>query len=249
MGGVPAMTEGIHISEIFGPTIQGEGPLIGHPTVFVRTGGCDFRCRWCDTLFAVLPEYRDEWTLMPPLEIMARVNELAGGQPILITLSGGNPALQPVQSLMTLGRRNGHSFAMETQGSVPQTWFADLDWLILSPKAPSSGMTTDWNAFEACIVAAKGRAHCALKIVVFDEADYAYARTAAARCPALPVYLQVGNPAPLYAAGKAMPEDADLSDLLSRLRWLVDRVVTDHWFDATVLPQLHVLAWGNKRGV
>jgi|ERR1700688_105738 len=243
------MTEGIRISEIFGPTIQGEGPLIGCPTVFVRTGGCDFRCRWCDTLFAVLPEYRDQWTLMSPLEIMARVNELVGGQPILISLSGGNPALQSLQSLMTLGRRNGHSFAMETQGSVPQTWFADLDWLILSPKAPSSGMTTDWNALEACIAAAKGRARCALKIVVFDEADYAYARTAAARCPMLPVYLQVGNPAPLHAAGKAMPEDADFPDLLTRLRWLVDRAVTDRWFDATVLPQLHVLAWGNKRGV
>ena len=48
----------IRISEIFGPTIQGEGPLMGRPTVFVRTGGCDYRCRWCDTLYAVLPEFR-----------------------------------------------------------------------------------------------------------------------------------------------------------------------------------------------
>ena len=39
----------IAISEIFGPTIQGEGALIGKPTVFVRTGGCDYRCSWCDT--------------------------------------------------------------------------------------------------------------------------------------------------------------------------------------------------------
>jgi 7-carboxy-7-deazaguanine synthase len=58
------MKERIRISEIFGPTIQGEGPLIGRPTVFVRTGGCDYRCSWCDTLYAVLPEYRDEWKLM-----------------------------------------------------------------------------------------------------------------------------------------------------------------------------------------
>ena len=243
------MTEFIRISEIFGPTIQGEGPLIGRPTVFVRTAGCDYRCSWCDTLYAVLPEYRDEWTLATPPEIMARVNELAGGQPVLISLSGGNPALQPLDSLITLGRRDGHSLAMETQGSVSQAWFADLDWLILSPKPPSSGMTTDWNALEGCIVAAGGRARCALKIVVFNEADYAYARTAAARCPTLPIYLQVGNSAPLHAVGKAMPDEADFDDLMGRLRWLADRTVTDRWFDATVLPQLHVLAWGNKRGV
>ena len=62
------MTKRIRISEIFGPTIQGEGPLIGRPTVFVRTGGCDYRCAWCDTLYAVLPEYRDDWMLMMPAE-------------------------------------------------------------------------------------------------------------------------------------------------------------------------------------
>jgi 7-carboxy-7-deazaguanine synthase len=37
--------------------------------------------------------------------------------------------------------------------------------------------------------------------------------------------------------------------LLARFRWLVDRVARDRWFEATVLPQLHVLAWGNERGV
>ena len=110
------MTERVRISEIFGPTIQGEGPLIGHPTVFVRTAGCDYRCAWCDTLYAVLPEYRDEWTLMSPPQIMARVNELAGDSPVLISLSGGNPALQPLAPVIALGRRNGHSFALENIG-------------------------------------------------------------------------------------------------------------------------------------
>jgi 7-carboxy-7-deazaguanine synthase len=243
------MTERIRISEIFGPTIQGEGPLIGRPTVFVRTAGCDYRCAWCDTLYAVLPEYRDDWMLKTPSEIMARVNELAEGHPVLISLSGGNPALQPLASLITLGRHDGHSFALETQGSVSQPWFAELDWLILSPKPPSSGMTTDWNVLEACLGAANGRARCVLKIVVFNDADYAYARTAAARCPALSVYLQVGNPAPLLPAGGAMSDEADVDDLMRRFRWLADKITTDHWFDATVLPQLHVLAWGNKRGV
>jgi 7-carboxy-7-deazaguanine synthase len=243
------MTQLIRISEIFGPTIQGEGPLIGRPTVFVRTAGCDYRCGWCDTLYAVLPEYRDEWTLMTPPQIVARVNELAGENPVLISLSGGNPALQPLGSVITLARRNSHSFALETQGSVSQAWFAELDWLILSPKPPSSSMTTNWNALETCLEAAQGKPRCVLKVVVFDDADYSYARTAAARYPTLPVYLQVGNPAPLLGAGTAIADKADTEDLMDRLRWLTGRVLADHWFAATVLPQLHVLTWGNKRGV
>ena len=243
------MKERIRVSEIFGPTIQGEGPLIGRPTVFVRTGGCDYRCAWCDTLYVVLPEYHGEWALMTPADIMARVDELAGGKPTLVTLSGGNPALQHLMPLIALGRSKGHSFALETQGSVTQPWFSELDWLILSPKPPSSGMATDWEAFEACLQAARGKPHCVLKIVIFNEADYAYAQIAAARCPQLPVYLQVGNPAPLTAAGGAVVDEADIDDLLQRFRWLVGKVTADYWFAATVLPQLHVLVWGNKRGV
>jgi 7-carboxy-7-deazaguanine synthase len=243
------MKENILISEIFGPTVQGEGPLVGRPTVFVRTGGCDYRCAWCDTLYAVLPEYRGEWVLMTPAEIARRIDELAGEKPVLVTLSGGNPALQPLAPLIALGHAKGHTFALETQGSVSAPWFTKLDWLILSPKPPSSHMATDWSALDGCIGAAKQRPHCVLKIVVFDDADYTYARTVSARYPALRTYLQIGNPAPLKHAGASLPDDAEIEDLMDRFRWLVGRVTADHWFAATVLPQLHVLAWGNKRGV
>jgi 7-carboxy-7-deazaguanine synthase len=44
-------------------------------------------------------------------------------------------------------------------------------------------------------------------------------------------------------------EEADIDDLMLRFRWLVGKVTTDRWFAATVLPQLHVLAWGSRRGV
>jgi len=243
------MRESIPISEIFGPTVQGEGPLIGRPTVFVRTGGCDYRCVWCDTLYAVLPEHRSEWVLMTPTEIERRIDELAINNPVLVTLSGGNPALQPLAPLIELGHAKGHKFALETQGSVSSPWFTELDWLILSPKPPSSRMVTYWDALDACICVGKQGPRCVLKIVVFDDADYSYARTVSARYPALPVYLQVGNPAPLKHAGRPLPDEAEIDDLLARFRWLVGKVTTDCWFAATVLPQLHVLAWGNKRGV
>jgi 7-carboxy-7-deazaguanine synthase len=234
------------VSEIFGPTIQGEGALIGQPTVFVRTGGCDYRCAWCDSLHAVDAEYRATWAPMHADAIMAEVARLSGGRPLLVTLSGGNPAIQPLGPLIAAGRAQGYRFAMETQGSVARDWFADLDMLVLSPKPPSSGMATDWAAFDACRAAA-GDAPGVLKIVIFDEADYQWAREVAGRYRSLPVYLQPGNhTAPPPGDDTAAVDQAGLD---ARMRWLVGRVVADGWYRATVLPQLHVTLWGNRRGV
>ncbi|SPZ46580.1 7-cyano-7-deazaguanosine biosynthesis protein QueE [Agrobacterium tumefaciens] len=108
-------------------------------------------------------------------------------------------------------------------------------------------METDWQAFENCLTAAGDGPQVALKIVVFDDADYAYAKAASARFPRLPVYLQPGNHTP------PPPDDddarVDIEGVMDRMLWLVDKVSEDRWFSARVLPQLHVLLWGNKRGV
>jgi 7-carboxy-7-deazaguanine synthase len=233
----------IAVSETFGPTVQGEGAVIGKPTVFVRTGGCDYRCRWCDSKFAVLPEYRDDWRRMLPEEIFAQVKKLAP-EPILVTLSGGNPALQPMGALIRLGKAQGYRFAIETQGTVARDWFRGLDYLTLSPKPPSSGMRTDWDKLAHCAAAGGPGTETVMKVVVFDDADYTYAKEVASRFPDLSMYLQVGN--------DYLPEEdaePDLRRLLDRYEWLVNKVVADGWNDATVLPQLHTLVWGNKRGV
>lgn len=242
-----ASVETIRISEIFGPTIQGEGMLIGQPTVFVRTGGCDYRCSWCDTLHAVDSAYRHDWTPMEAEAIWDEVRSLSGGMPLMVSLSGGNPAIQPLKSLIRRGKNDGYRFAIETQGSIARDWFADLDVLVLSPKPPSSGMETDWDTLTDCLAAAGKAPRIALKFVIFDDADYAFARQASLRYPELPVYLQPGNHTP------PPPEDddarIDLDGIMDRMVWLVDKVTADRWFSATVLPQLHVLLWGNKRGV
>lgn len=237
----------IRVSEIFGPTIQGEGALIGLPTVFVRTGGCDFRCTWCDSLHAVDNRYRHEWRPMTADEIWGQVLDLSGNMPLMVSLSGGNPAIQPLGGLIRTGRAEGYRFALETQGSVSRDWFANLHMLVLSPKPPSSGMETDWRALAACVEVALGGPDIVLKFVVFDEQDYAFARAAAARFPHLPVHLQPGNHTPPGAEER----DAaiDIEGIMQRMRWLVEKAMSDCWYEARVLPQLHVLIWGNKRGV
>jgi 7-carboxy-7-deazaguanine synthase len=235
------------VNEIFGPTLQGEGPHIGQPTFFVRLGGCDYRCTWCDTLHAVLPAYKAEWQKMQPDAVLQRVDALANGQPGMITISGGNPALQDLASLITMGRARGYRFATETQGSIAKPWFSMLDTLIISPKPPSSGHCTSAADVAACLQAAtagQGKApHLVLKFVIQTAEDYAYAQKIAAHFPDMPVYLQPCN----THHGEDTPLDMAL--LLDDLRRLMEKVAIDRWDTATVLPQLHVLAWGNARGV
>ncbi|MDC0739123.1 7-carboxy-7-deazaguanine synthase QueE [Cognatishimia sp. SS12] len=233
----------LRIAEIFGPTIQGEGALIGEPTVFVRTGGCDYRCVWCDSLHAVDTEYRHSWSAMQTEEVWAQVQELSGGQPITVSLSGGNPAIQDFGALIALGKAQGYRFACETQGSLAKPWFGALDTLVLSPKPPSSGETLDWEVFADCVTAGQSAGQTVMKIVIFDDEDYAWAKEAAARYPDLPLYLQPGNP-------EVDPQVAVAAqDVADRLLWLVDKVTNDRWFAPRVLPQLHVILWGNQRGV
>lgn len=236
----------LRIAEIFGPTIQGEGAVIGAPTVFVRAGGCDYRCSWCDSLHAVDQEYRHTWTAMTTEEIWSEVRALSGGKPLTVSLSGGNPAIQDFGPLIALGKQQGYEFALETQGSVARDWFSELSPLILSPKPPSSGEVVAWGKFDACVAAA-GNAEVATKIVIFDEADYQWAKDVAARYSQLPLYLQPGNHTP-------PPPDAedaviDMDGIMDRYTWLIGKALGDQWFAPRILPQLHVLVWGNKRGV
>ena len=237
----------IRISEIFGPTIQGEGALIGQPTVFVRTGGCDYRCSWCDTAHAVDKEFRQGWKPMTAKNIFLEIEKLSGETPLTVSLSGGNPAIQNFQALIDMGQARNYRFALETQGSIAQDWFADLDVLTLSPKPPSSDMNVDWSAFDKCIEAASYKPAINLKFVILDGADYTFARETAAKYPNYPVYLQPCNHTP--PTGHGDDEEIDMDGIHERLNWLIEKTLQDKWYEAHILPQLHVMLWGNKKGV
>ena len=95
----------------------------------------------------------------------------------------------------------------------------------------------------------------AIKIVVFDERDYAFARAGyeilSAHFPIVRWVLQVGNAAPEQPENwpAAFGEDSSADGTARQIEWLLKCVTRDDWLDVLVLPQLHVLLWGNRRAV
>lgn len=239
----------IPVLEIFGPTVQGEGLLVGQKTMFVRTAGCDYRCSWCDSAFTWDGSAKEDIQQMTADDVIAELDRLAEGRYAHVTISGGNPVLlggmgELVERLSMRGVRT----AVETQGSRWQDWLMVIDDVTLSPKPPSSGMDTDFVRLDE--IAEKlwnrsARKGLCLKVVVFNEEDMRYAITVHERYPEIPFVMQTGN------------EDVHNSDdqeliqkLLRRYEWLIDRVALEPRLNRIrVLPQLHTLVWGNKRGV
>ena len=79
--------------ENFGPTIQGEGMVVGRKTMFVRTAGCDFQCDWCDTKFTWDGSAKDEFKQLTPSEVWKQLYTMGGDCFEHVTISSGNPAL------------------------------------------------------------------------------------------------------------------------------------------------------------
>jgi len=243
------MLSKIPVMEIFGPTIQGEGMVVGQKTMFVRTAGCDYSCSWCDSAFTWDGSGKNLITQMTAEEIWAELKRLGGDGFSFVTISGGNPVLlRNLDALVAILKENGIQIGVETQGSKWQEWLYEIDELTISPKPPSSGMKTDYSVLTDILEKLKTRnshQHISLKIVVFNEEDYHYAKQVHLRYPTIPFYLQVGND------DIATTDNSQLvSKLLARYEALIDRVMADEELrDVKVLPQLHTLIWGNKRGV
>ncbi|WP_059747082.1 7-carboxy-7-deazaguanine synthase QueE [Staphylococcus haemolyticus] len=238
------MAAKIPVLEIFGPTIQGEGRVIGRKTMFVRTAGCDYRCSWCDSAFTWDGSAKEDIQLMTAEKIYNQLKKIGGDRFDHVTISGGNPALiKGIQDLVDLFEEKQIYTALETQGSKFQPWMRQINDLTISPKPPSSNMKPNIDildsVIEQCIESTLN-----LKVVIFDDDDYEFAKMIHHRYPNIPFYLQVGNP--------YLDDDVDnhTEKLLSRYEALVDRVMASNDMNQVyVLPQLHTLLWSNKKGV
>ena len=112
-------------------TVQGEGPLSGHPAIFVRLSGCNLQCPQCDT------EYTEKALRMEPEAIVrdvAATHEHTQG-PRLVVITGGEPFRQAIGMLCALLTDNGYQVQIETNGTLPPPSGLPLDTVVVvSPK-------------------------------------------------------------------------------------------------------------------
>lgn len=119
------------ISEIF-YSLQGEGLLLGIPSVFVRTSGCNLRCRWCDTPYA---SWNPEGEIFSIDEIMELISSYECHH---VVLTGGEPTIATGFSELTVRlRKAGHHITIETAGTVMPDGI-ECDLASISPKLSNS---------------------------------------------------------------------------------------------------------------
>jgi 7-carboxy-7-deazaguanine synthase len=228
------------ISETF-YSVQGEGSLVGVPSVFVRTSGCNLRCTWCDTPYA---SWQPEGTEMSVEEIMAAVQR----EPTrFVVVTGGEPMVaKGMPELLAQLRAAGKHITIETAGTIaPQGVACDL--ASISPKLAHS--TPDKEKAGRAWVEKHERLRlqpevlrewCAnydfqLKFVVATETDVEEVRA---------VVASIGLPIPSEKV-LLMPEGITQEALKARQAWLVGVCKRSGWRYA---PRLHIDLFGNKRG-
>lgn len=225
------------ISEVFGPTIQGEGPAAGQAVYFIRSGGCNLSCSWCDTPYTWDGANYDLRAELDPLtagEIAARVP--AG---VTVIMSGGEPLIHQHNpawtELLDLLNAKGCHLHLESNGTLKASRHTlhSFELLVVSPKQAHAGKhrghqdptmdPTWWNPNPAV--------H--LKIVVETAADVeAAVQSATAHdWPLTRLWVMPqGKAAPeLLARGGAIAEAAALHGVRFSHR-------------------LHIMAWGTQRG-
>jgi 7-carboxy-7-deazaguanine synthase len=221
------------ISEIFF-SLQGEGSLLGVPSVFVRTTGCNLRCSWCDTPYTSWQPEGDE---IPLDDLIARVLAYPARHAVL---TGGEPMLQPqLVPLSEALRRAGWHITIETAGTIDAPVACDL--MSISPKLANSTPPGDWairheNTRLNLPVLRALMAKCAyqLKFVIADPADLPEIQSLLAALPADPAQVIL------------MPEGTNAETLRERSQWIAP-ICLEHGYRFS--PRLHVDLWGNRRGV
>jgi len=211
----------IKVSEIF-YSIQGEGSQIGIPTVFVRLFGCNLRCQWCDTMYAV---EGDDYSELSFSELI-RKSLLYNCKNICIT--GGEPLTQEkaVTKITEYLIQEKKNIILETAGHLePPKIFDNKNTVVsMDCKCPSSGMNHKSNISILRALKKKDQ----IKFVIANEDDYKFAIETIRRSN--------------FKAQIIFQPEAK-----SSLLKLTEKILNDK-LNVRVLPQLHKDLWGNEKG-
>lgn len=163
-------------------TLQGEGYWAGTPAYFVRLGGCDVGCSWCDTRYSWK---KDGWALAVPDEIVSWIKQTPARH---VVLTGGEPTMHPLAPLIQTLQKQGFFVQIETSGAYPPPAVLP-DWITFSPKRfkpPHSA----WYA-----------AASELKVVIHARSDFSWAEKQYDLCRrGIPAFLQ-----PDFYQAQALP--------------------------------------------
>lgn len=249
----------IPVVEMFGPTVQGEGAVIGQQTYFIRFGLCDYRCTQCDSMHAVDPNLvkaNAKW--LSCQEIFDQfIRFRKEGTTKNVTFSGGNPCIHNLDKLADDLHEAGYKVHVETQGTFCPYWLWHCSSVCVSPKGPGMGERLEMNRLDTFISAFQRHRGLYLKFVLFDQRDVETASMLYERY-VLPgalgpeqFFLSLGNPWPPSNDGQSKPTlDEHRRFLCERYTSLLEDIAGDkNLSNVRFLPQLHVLLWGNKQGV
>jgi len=245
------------MAEIFGPTTQGEGNRVGEKVYFIRFSGCDFRCAWCDSEYThrVTPNTK-YYTVPQLLDLVDALPGKADG----IVITGGNPALYDLEAFIHELHDRDLKVHIETQGSIFPSWLRLVDYVVFSPKPPSSKMSEKYDKSNLVYELNKFSRDRAddnrengtsktviVKTPIFDDIDYEWTKDLFKKLTHMDrKYFSVGN------ANSSPDDDKEtvVQGILKAYGWLQDKVLADDdLLDISVLPQLHALLWGTMTGV
>jgi len=222
----------LRIAEIF-HSIQGEGSLLGVPSVFVRSSGCNLRCAWCDTPYTSWHPEGDDWTLE---RILAAVDAYPARH---VVVTGGEPMIAREIVALTRGlRARGLHITMETAGTVFEP--VECDLMSISPKLANSTPTGEWAARherlriqQEVVRRLMTNYDYQVKFVIAQPDDMAEVRELLRdfEADAAKVIL--------------MAEGIDADVLRERGVWLAEICKREGF---RFSPRLHVELWGNRRG-
>ncbi|MCS6960048.1 MAG: 7-carboxy-7-deazaguanine synthase QueE [Pseudanabaenaceae cyanobacterium SKYGB_i_bin29] len=152
-------------------SLQGEGYWAGVSAFFIRLGGCDVRCPFCDT--------KNSWNASrhPLVPIEALLQQALQAQPQIVVITGGEPLWHNLTPLTSLFRLHSLRLHLETSGAHPLT--GEFDWITLSPKPFLPPVATIYEQADE------------LKVVIQSAQDLEWAETEAQKVkPSTHLFLQ-----------------------------------------------------------